>query len=76
MVCLGCSLGGYGACALVVGVSIPWLAMPGLGAGFSVYLLFGALSMVVCGFDWFVGWCLLACKVLYLYRADAPILVV
>ena len=34
----------------------PWLPMPGLWAGVSVYLLFGAFAMVVCGFDWLVGW--------------------
>ena len=32
------------------------------------YLLFGAFAMVVCGFDWFVGWCLLACNVLHLWE--------
>ena len=65
-----------GAWALVVGVSMLLSLVTYARAVDRVFglPLVGAFAMVVCGFDWFVGWCLLACNVLYLYRADAPIL--
>ena len=55
-----CSLHCLVACGLILGVVVH-MGFPWLVRAF----VNGSL---------FVGWCLLPCNVLYLYRADAPIL--